>query len=329
MQQLPTIGITLGDPAGIGPEIVAKALESPEICDVCRPVIIGRRMDFDAARNFVANKLPEVEIVEPLHEAIVVNAGQESAESGRLAAAAIEKSWDLIKSGKIDAVSTAPISKNALRLAGYDFPGHTEFFAHLSGTSHFAMSFFAGNLRVVLLSTHLPLRNALELVRRRPLAELIRFTDRELANLLGRRPRIAVAGVNPHASEGGLFGDEELAEIGPAIMECLGESIEVSGPFSPDTIFLRCSEGEFDAVIAMYHDQATIAVKSISFGDAVNVTLGLPFIRTSVDHGTAFDIAGKGIAKASSMRAAILLAAELVSGRQLNEGRNRFPEKNS
>ena len=175
------------------------------------------------------------------------------------------------------------------------------------------MSFFAEKLRVVLVSTHVSLRNAIELVTTASLVDLIRFSDKTLPNLIGKRPKIAVAGINPHASEGGMFGNEEAEQISPAVEKCRNEGIDVAGPFSPDTIFLRGFRGEFDLVVACYHDQATIAVKSLSFGSSVNVTLGLPLIRTSVDHGTAFDIAGKGIADESSMKAAIKLAADLVN----------------
>lgn len=167
---------------------------------------------------------------------------------------------------------------------------------------------------MVLLSTHHPLVDAIKLVTKERLTRLIRFSDRTLETLLGHRPKIAVAGLNPHASEGGMFGTEEANDIAPAIDECQGLGVDVSGPYSPDTIFLRGFRGEFDAVVALYHDQATIAVKSLSFGTAVNVTLGMPLIRTSVDHGTAYDIAGRGIAEAGSMKAAIRLAGELVHG---------------
>jgi 4-hydroxythreonine-4-phosphate dehydrogenase len=177
------------------------------------------------------------------------------------------------------------------------------------------MSFFAGELRVVLLSTHLPLIKAIEKVTKDNLISLIMFAAEQLTRLLGRDVRLAVAGLNPHASENGMFGSEEADEIIPAVESCRSRGIDVTGPYSPDTIFLRCSRGEFDAVIALYHDQATIPVKSIGFGEGVNVTLGLPIIRTSVDHGTAYDIAGKGIADASSMRSAIRLAMELSAER--------------
>ena len=199
--------------------------------------------------------------------------GVDDAVTGKASAEYIETAVDLWRDKKIDAICTAPISKKALSLAGYQYPGHTEFLAALTGTEEFAMSFFGGDLRVVLLSTHLSLRRALDLVKKEPLIELIKFSARELGKLLNRRVSIAVAGLNPHASEGGMFGDEEQSEIIPAIDHCReSEGINVSGPFSPDTIFVRAHRGEFDAVIALYHDQATIAVKSLTFGSAVNVT---------------------------------------------------------
>ncbi|MGH7784137.1 MAG: 4-hydroxythreonine-4-phosphate dehydrogenase PdxA, partial [Candidatus Binatia bacterium] len=241
--------------------------------------------------------------------------GEESAASGKASAEYIEKAVELWREKKVDAIATAPISKNAISMAGYPFPGHTEFLASLTHTKDFAMSFFAGDLRVILLSTHVSLLSAIALVKKNALVDLIAFSSSQLARLLRRPVKLAVAGLNPHASENGMFGDEEAREIAPAINECRERfNIDVSGPFSPDTIFLRGHRGEFDGVIACYHDQATIAVKSLSFGNSVNVTLGLPLIRTSVDHGTAFDIAGKGIAEASSMAAAIKLAAELARG---------------
>jgi 4-hydroxythreonine-4-phosphate dehydrogenase len=241
--------------------------------------------------------------------------GEESGVTGKASAEYIEEAVNLWRLGKIEAISTAPISKMAIHLGGYDYPGHTEFLAHLTDTQEFAMSFFAEKLRVVLLSTHISLRDAIELVKKEKLVELIRFSHREISKLLNREARLAVAGLNPHASEGGMFGAEEAREILPAIAECRERyGIDVSGAFSPDTIFLRGFKGEFDGVVSCYHDQATIAVKCLSFGASVNVTLGLPLIRTSVDHGTAFDIAGKNLAEASSMQAAIKLAAQLYRG---------------
>lgn len=325
----PTIGITIGDIAGIGPEIVIKALSDRKSFTNFYPVLIGDaaaifktaellNLDFDAAVVGKDDLLPQnaeqptICDLSNLHEKFVF--GVESGATGRASAENIEAAVTLWREGKIDAVATAPISKKAISLGGYDFPGHTEFLAALTGTKEFAMSFFAEKLRVILLSTHVSLTDALRLVKTENLVRLIRFSAEHFDKLLKRKSRIAVAGVNPHASESGLFGDEEAREIIPAIEICRNDfDIDVSGAYSPDTIFLRAFRGEFDAVVACYHDQATIAVKCLSFGASVNVTLGLPLIRTSVDHGTAFDIAGKGIADASSMNAALNLAAELAN----------------
>jgi 4-hydroxythreonine-4-phosphate dehydrogenase len=241
-----------------------------------------------------------------------IEPGIESGAAGKAAAGYIEAAVELCAAGSIDAIATAPINKRALFLGGYSFPGHTEFLAHLTGAEEYAMAFVAANLRIVLLSTHVPLSEAIRLVERDRLVKVISLAHRELQRWGIERPRLAVAALNPHGAEGGLFGVEEASEIMPAIEASRRlDDINVQGPFSADTVFLRASRGEFDAVVACYHDQAMIPVKCLSFGEAVNVTLGLPFIRTSVDHGTAFDIAGKGLAEHSSMVAAIKLAAEL------------------
>jgi 4-hydroxythreonine-4-phosphate dehydrogenase len=203
--------------------------------------------------------------------------GEESADTGRASGEYIVKAVELWREGRIDAIATAPISKKALNAGGYNFPGHTEFLAELTDTKDFAMSFFADKLRVVLLSTHLSLVDAIKQVTKENLVHLISFSNEQLERLLHRKVRIAVAGVNPHASENGMFGSEEAAHVLPAIEHCRDDfGIDVSGPYSADTIFLRGFRGEFDAVIACYHDQATIAVKCLSFGSGVNVTLGLP-----------------------------------------------------
>lgn len=323
-ERKPTIGITVGDPAGIGPEVVLKAVLDESIREVCRPVLIGDRSNLEWTNeklglNAVLTDVGSsggIEVLDQENLSSPIEFGVESKATGHSAADNITAAVGLWRAGSIDAVATAPISKNALKLAGVDHPGHTEFLAALTETKEFAMSFFAEKLRVVLLSTHVSLKRAIDLVTPEALIKLIEFADRTLPVFIGRRPRIAVAGVNPHASEGGMFGDEEELRITPAIEKCREMGIDVSGPYSPDTIFLRGFRGEFDLVVACYHDQATIAVKSLSFGASVNVTLGLPLIRTSVDHGTAFDIAGKGIADESSMKAAIRLAAALFDARR-------------
>lgn len=319
----------MGDAAGIGPEITLKALIQTDFTELCVPVIIG---DADFLRktaeylNFtdhftivkIGERIPlsagKITIYDLANIAGKVVFGKESAISGKASAEYIEAAVRLCQSGEIDAIATAPISKKAIHLGGYDFPGHTEMLGFLTNTEDFRMSFFANQMCVVLLSTHISLLDAIGLVKKDKLIDLIKFTDRELSKLLKRKVRIAVAGLNPHASEDGMFGTEEAAEILPAIEYCRESAgIDVSGAYSPDTIFLRGFRGEFDAVISCYHDQATIAVKCLSFGESVNVTLGLPIIRTSVDHGTAFDIAGKNLADSSSMKAAIKLAAKLAT----------------
>lgn len=324
---LPRVGITMGDPAGIGPEVVLKAVAEEEVRAVCQPVIIGdaqllahtaRTLDLQCGYEIVRH---DEELPRRSRDPIIfhlnniqgnVEPGIESGSAGKAAGGYIEAAVQLCAAGSIDAIATAPINKRALFLGGYSFPGHTEFLAHLTSTDDYAMGFVAANLRVVLISTHVPLSQAIGLVRRERLEKTIRLAHHELQRWGIENPRIAAAALNPHGAEGGLFGIEEASEILPAVESCkVMDRINVSGPYSADTVFLRASRGEFDAVIACYHDQAMIPVKCLSFGEAVNVTLGLPFIRTSVDHGTAFDIAGKGIAEHSSMVAAIKLAAEL------------------
>jgi 4-hydroxythreonine-4-phosphate dehydrogenase len=323
----PRVGITMGDPAGIGPEVVLKAVAEPEVRGICQPIIIGdaqllahyaRVLDLQSGYQIVRRDEPLPGLAdEPLifHLNNIqghVEPGIESGAAGKAAAEYIEAAVELCAAGDIDAIATAPINKRALFLGGYSFPGHTEFLAHLTGTEDYAMGFVAANLRIILISTHVPLSQAIGLVRRDRFEKTIRLAHHELRRWGIERPRIAVAALNPHGAEGGLFGIEESSEIMPAVEACRAiDDINVRGPFSADTIFLRASRGEFDAVIACYHDQAMIPVKCLSFGEAVNITLGLPFIRTSVDHGTAFDIAGRGIAEHSSMVAAIKLAAEL------------------
>jgi len=284
----PRIAITEGDPAGIGPEIARRAASDARVLQVCEPVLYGPPAD---AR------------FEP---------GVLSAAAGHAAHAAIVRAAADAQRGDVNAMATAPINKEALRLAGYPWNGHTDLLAHLTGAEHVAMMFYSDELRVVLATVHAPLADVPALLTQRLMEQTIALTARELPRFDKVYPRIAVAGLNPHAGEHGLFGREEEQTIAPAIARCRERGIDVSGPFPADTLFVRARKGEFDVVIACYHDQGLIPVKLVSFGRAVNVTLGLPIIRTSVDHGTAFDIAGKGIAEAESMIAAVLLAARLA-----------------
>ncbi|MBA3323155.1 MAG: 4-hydroxythreonine-4-phosphate dehydrogenase PdxA [Pyrinomonadaceae bacterium] len=327
-EERPRIGITMGDPSGIGPEVVLKAVAEESVLKVCLPVIIGdaqhlthtaRTLNLHCGYEVIRHdeSLPEkLDGPTIFHLDNIrgqIEPGIESGVAGRAAGEYIEAAVELCAAGQVEAISTAPINKRALFLGGYSFPGHTEFLAHLTHSPECAMAFVAANLRIVLISTHVPLADAIRLVQRERIERVVRLAERELKRWGIRAPRLAVAALNPHGAEGGLFGVEESAEIVPAVEHCREvNGIDVSGPFSADTVFLRAARGEFDAVVACYHDQAMIPVKCLSFGEAVNVTLGLPFIRTSVDHGTAFDIAGRGVAEHSSMVAAIKLAAELA-----------------
>lgn len=338
MGRKPRIGITIGDPAGIGPEISLKAIADEDVLAVCTPVLIGdaqylmhwsrvfnltRGLDVINSGETWPENFDSPVIYNLANVSGSIEMGQEQAECGKAAAEFIEAAVMLCGIGQLDAITTAPINKRSLYLAGYPYPGHTEFLAALTHTDEFAMTFIAPALRVSLLTTHVPLAEVSGYVKKNSLEKLIRLVHRELLSLGFERPRIAVAALNPHGGEGTLFGIEEASEMIPAIESCREfDGIEVSGPHSGDTIFLRASRGEFDLVISCYHDQGLIPVKCFSFGEAVNVTLGLPFIRTSVDHGTAFDIAGQGKADHSSMKAAIKLAVELFQRKR--DGKENF-----
>jgi len=238
-----------------------------------------------------------------------------SAEAGRAAYDIIVRAVEDVRRGTVAAIATAPVNKEALRLAGFPWTGHTDLLAHLTGARDVAMMFHSDALRVVLATIHIPLSEVPRKLTRPLMESTIALTARELPRFGVARPRIAVAGLNPHAGEHGLFGREDGDVIAPAVAACRARGVDVSGPFPADSVFVRAKRGEFDVVVACYHDQGLIPVKLVAFGSAVNVTLGLPIIRTSVDHGTAFDIAGKGEADAESMIAAVLLAAKLAGSR--------------
>jgi len=284
----PRVAITSGDPAGIGPEVAGRAAADPRVLAVCEPVLYGP----PAGATFAAGVL--------------------SAAAGRTAYDVIVRAVADAQRGVVQAIATAPVNKEAFRLAGLEWTGHTDLLAHLTGSSHVAMMFYSDTLRVVLATVHIPLAEVPRALTQASLDATIALTARELPRFGIARPRIAVAGLNPHAGEHGLFGTEEDTAIRPAIEACRARGIDVSGPYPGDTVFVRAVRGEFDVVIACYHDQGLIPVKLVAFGQAVNVTLGLPIIRTSVDHGTAFDIAGKGMADPESMVTAVLLAARLA-----------------
>ena len=284
----PRVAITAGDPAGIGPEVAALAAADSRVLAACEPVIYSPP---DSAR-FAPGVL--------------------SAEAGRAAYDIIVRAVDDARHGDVQAIATAPINKEAFRLAGLPWSGHTDLLAHLTGASHVAMMFHSEPLRVVLATVHVALADVPRLLTQSVMEKTIALTARELPRFEKIQPRIAVAGLNPHAGEHGLFGREDMEVILPAIEACRARGIEVTGPFPADTVFVRAVRGAFDVVVACYHDQGLIPVKLLAFGQAVNVTLGLPIVRTSVDHGTAFDIAGKSIADPESMIAAVLLAARLA-----------------
>lgn len=300
------VGITIGDPAGIGPEVAVKALRR------YRRSKEGKGVEFTAigpAELWRQAGLPRgVSIVDTQSAKVVV--GQERAEHGRVAFAALEQSIVEWQRGDIDAVVTAPVSKTALHLAGHKWPGQTEFYAARTGTQRFAMMLSGPRLRVVLTSTHLSLRDAVANLSSQAIAQTALLADHDLKRVLGRVPRLALAALNPHAGEGGKFGDEEKRILQPAVKLVNKRGVELLGPIAADTLFYRAARGEFDAVIVLFHDQGLIPLKLLHFDVGVNVTLGLPLVRTSPDHGTAFDIAGKGIAQASSMHAAIVTAVQ-------------------
>jgi 4-hydroxythreonine-4-phosphate dehydrogenase len=286
----PRIAITVGDPAGIGPEIAVSAAKDPRVLEVCEPVVYAP---------------PDASRYAP---------GILSGGAGRAAYDTIVRAVEDALARRVDAVATAPVNKEAFRLAGLPWSGHTDLLAHLTGAPHVAMMFDSPALKVVLATVHIPLADVPRALTQASLETTIALTARELPRFGIARPRIAVAGLNPHAGEHGLFGHEEERAIGPAIDACRSRGIDVSGPYPGDTVFVRARRGDFDVVVACYHDQGLIPVKLVAFGQAVNVTLGLPIIRTSVDHGTAFDIAGKGVADPESMITAVLLAVRLARG---------------
>jgi 4-hydroxythreonine-4-phosphate dehydrogenase len=322
----------MGDPAGIGPEVVLKALANEEAHQQCRPVVFG---DLDwLQRTARALNLPlcvvkEAEDTDAAWDGITISVRQATGadlsgvQPGRLAAeagkAAVESVLAAAKAalaGECDAIVTAPLNKEAIALGGYPYPGHTELLASVTHTPRYGMLLLSGPLRVVHVSTHVSLREAIERTKAARVLECIRLGDRACRDLGIARPRIAVAGLNPHAGEHGLFGEEDSTEIAPAVALAQAEDIQASGPHPPDTVFARAAKGEFDLVVAMYHDQGHIPVKLHGFDTGVNVTIGLPILRVSVDHGTAFDIAGKGIAREQSMREALRVAVQMVRAKQ-------------
>lgn len=288
----PRIGLTVGDPSGIGPEISAKAAADPRVLEVCVPILYGP----------ASTEHPCVP-------------GVGSAEGGRQAYEAVTRATGDAMAGGLDAIATAPINKAMWDMAGVSWRGHTDLLAQLTGATRVAMMFYAEKLRVVLATVHVPLADVPRVLTADRLDETLTLAHEALPQFGFPEPRIALAGLNPHAGERGLLGNEESTVFQPVVEACRRRGMDVVGPVPADTLFVRAMRGEFDVVVACYHDQGLIPVKLVAFGSAVNVTLGLPIVRTSVDHGTAYDIAGQGIADPASMIHAVLLAARLASRR--------------
>lgn len=291
MTRKPRVAVTVGDPAGIGPEIAIRAAADASVLDLCEPILYG-----PASAD----------------ELSVFARGRVSAAAGRAAYNAVLRAADDAVTGAVDAIATAPINKEAFAAAGLPWKGHTDLLAHLTGAPRGVMMFNSDALRVVLATVHIPLAAVPAAITQPLVEELISLITRELPRFGIPHPRIAVAGLNPHAGEHGLLGTEDARVLRPAVAACVARGMNVEGPLPGDTVFMRALRGEFDVVLACYHDQGLIPIKMAAFGKAVNVTLGLPIVRTSVDHGTAFDIAGKGIADPSSMIEAVKLAARLA-----------------
>lgn len=345
MNNRPILGITMGDVCGIGPEIVVKSLNREEVYKEAKPVVVGnadivkrtiRLLGLDLIPHVIHSiseakfEYGTVDIYDVSDfKAEDIKYGEVSALGGSSAYEAIEKVIDLAMKDEIDATITGPLNKEALNLAGYHFNGHTEIYAKLTGTTKYSMMLAHGDFRIVHISTHVSLRKACDLVKKERVLEVIRIAENACQSLGIEKPRIAVAGLNPHSGESGLFGSEEIEEIIPAIEAAKEMGLNVEGPIPPDTVFSKAIGGQYDIVVAMYHDQGHIPMKVVGFNmdketgkwkaiNGVNITLGLPIIRSSVDHGTAFDQAGKGTASEESMLNAISYGVNLAKARKLS-----------
>jgi 4-hydroxythreonine-4-phosphate dehydrogenase len=333
----PLIVVTMGDPTGIGPEIIARALARPEIGTDCRVLVLGDRSAMERGIAVTGERLrlkmlsegfppeepdPDTVYLRPLSRlgAADLVYGKPTEASGEAMFRYITEAARLCLSGEAAAMATAPINKEAMNRAGHKYPGHTELLAELTDTGEFVMMLAGDRLRVTLVTIHEALRDVPRLVTRGKVLSTIRITHRDVDRYFRGNPRIAVLALNPHCSEGGLFGDEEERIIRPAVEAAREEGIEVAGPLSADTLFHFAAQGEYDAVVCMYHDQGLIPLKLLHFEDGVNVTLGLPIIRTSVDHGTAYNLAGTGKASAASMAAAIRMAAQMATTKAHDAG---------
>ncbi len=309
------LAITTGDPSGIGAEIACRfalsltGSEDYEITLVSYEHIIRHTF-----QSVLKTDMPDISITEPDEKMdFPIEYGQIKPEYGKASMLFVEKAVRMTQAGEADAVVTCPINKASIKLGGYDFPGHTEFLGHLTRSRRFSMLMVGRNIRCVLATTHVPMEHLVEKLDEKAIMNAILNADHAGQFFCGkRRPKIAVCGLNPHAGDNGALGDEETTLIAPVVDIAKAEGIDVDGPFPADSLFVKAAEGKYDFVVVMYHDQGLIPVKLEAFGNAVNVTLNLPIIRTSVDHGTAFDIAGKGIAEHTSLKRACEVAAEMV-----------------
>ncbi|MBN1832815.1 MAG: 4-hydroxythreonine-4-phosphate dehydrogenase PdxA [Deltaproteobacteria bacterium] len=336
MSHLPIIGITMGDPSGIGPEIIRKALSDSKIYEICRPVVWGDAGALSVKIHGVSGK-PIREISSPLEAGgdpggidliAVSQLGKEAitpgiprVEGGEAMVSYISKAVETAQRGEIAAIVTGPINKALMHEAGYSFDGHTPLIAHLTNTKDYVMMLAGNRLKVTLATIHCALERVPYILNTDRIHRTIWMTWQALRLDFGiKEPRLGVAALNPHGGESGLFGSEEDRMIGPAVERAMSDGCLVEGPFPADTLFYKASKGEFDAVVAMYHDQGLIPLKLLHFSDAVNITLGLPIVRTSADHGTAYDIAGKGVADPSSLKAAICMAVTVAENRARGKG---------
>ncbi len=330
---LPLLGITMGDPAGIGPEVIAKVVANQALWTICYPIVIGSFPVLE--RTIKTLKLPlkafridgpdrqivsrgTVAVLDPLDAPLrQFSPGVPAAQTGAASVAFIRKGVELAQLGCIDALVTAPINKEAINKAGCHYPGHTELLADLTHAKESGMMIVGGPLRIMFVTTHVAIKNLPSVLTQKGIEKGIRLADRALTELFGiGKPRIGIAALNPHAGEHGLFGDEESRVILPAARAAQARGILASNPLPADTLFGKAAKGQYDGIVAMYHDQGLIPLKLVAFGACVNLTVGLPFIRTSVDHGTAFDIVGRGIADPGSLFEAVKLATTLVTRRR-------------
>jgi len=333
VHRVPLLGITMGDPAGIGPEVIAKALLGTALRRVCSPLVIGssdvmqqtvKKLKLKLSVRVVKGHEPmgrrpgEIAVLDPLERPLTrYQCGVAAPETGAASVAFIKQAVHLAQAGCIDGMVTGPINKEAINMAGCHYPGHTELLADLTHAEESGMMIIGGPLKIMFVTTHVAIKDLPALLTQAKIEKGIRLAHMAMTTLFGvKKPRIGIAALNPHAGERGLFGDEELRVISPAARAAQAKGILASDPMPADTLFGKAARGDYDAIVALYHDQGLIPLKMVAFGSCVNLTVGLPIIRTSVDHGTAFDIVGKGIADPGSLMEAVKLAARLAQKRR-------------